>query len=82
MNDTSWYDKALSGSEINRLVFEINDEVPVKDEEELIVVVMLVPMVFTLHHAQADDGFIDFAQCLVVPLIGASLHESRDINDR
>jgi hypothetical protein len=75
-------DKAFPRLQINRLVFQVDDEVTVKDKEELIVVVMLVPVVLALHHAQAHDGIVDLAERLVVPLIRASLYEGRYINDR
>jgi hypothetical protein len=48
MNDTLRNYKALSRLQINRLVFKVDDEVAVQDKEELIVVVMLVPVVLSL----------------------------------
>jgi len=32
-----------------------------EDEEELVVIIVLVPMIFTLHDAKADNGVIHLA---------------------
>src|SRR5215469_4045465 len=48
---------------------EIDDEVSLEHEEELVVSIVLVPVVFTLHHAKANDGVVHLAQGLVVPAL-------------
>ena len=45
-------DKSLLWPQINRAIFKIDDEVPLQDEEELVVVVMFVPVVFALHDSR------------------------------
>jgi len=40
---------------------KIDYETAAEDEEELVVIIVLVPMVFTLHDAEADNGFIHLA---------------------
>ncbi|HWO37373.1 MAG TPA: hypothetical protein VNO32_52015 [Candidatus Acidoferrum sp.] len=37
---------------------KIDYETAAEDEEELVVIIVLVPMVFTLHDANADNGLI------------------------
>ena len=54
----------------------------IQDKEELIVLVVFVPVILTLHDAKADHCVVDLAQRLVVPLVGASLDEIRNIDDR
>src|SRR5262245_15310132 len=80
MNDALRYDIPMPGREIDGLSFEIDDEVPVKDKEELVIVVVLVPVVFALHHAQTDHGVVHLAQRLVVPLVLYLRDQTRDIN--
>jgi len=38
-------------------------------KEELIVVIVLVPVVFALHYAKAHDGVIYLAECLIIPFV-------------
>jgi hypothetical protein len=37
MNDALWHDITMPGLQVNRLPFEVNDEVPIKDKEELVI---------------------------------------------
>ena len=48
MGDAFGNDKPLLRLQINRAIFEIDDKVPLQDKEELIVVVMFVPMILAL----------------------------------
>ena len=59
VNDAFRHDEAFSRLKIDRLVFEINDEVAVQDEEELIIVVVLVPVILTLQDAEANHRVVD-----------------------
>jgi hypothetical protein len=56
--------------------------VTIQDEEKLIVMVVLVPVILALQDTEANHRFVNSAQCLVVPLVGAVLHQARNINDR
>jgi hypothetical protein len=42
-------------SHASAAIRQIDQELAIQDEEKLIVVVVLMPMVFSLHHAQAHD---------------------------
>ena len=42
---------------------------PLENEEKLIVVIVLVPVVFTLHYAKAHHRVVYPAERLVVPLV-------------
>ena len=75
MLDAFGNDKSLLWLQINRAIFKIDDEVPLQDEEELVVVVMFVPVVFALHDSQANNGVVHLAERLVVPLLGAGFHQ-------
>jgi hypothetical protein len=81
MQDAFRNDITLPGLKVDRFAFQVDDEVTVKDKEELVVIVVLVPVVFTLHDAQADDGLVDLTKCLVVPVVGASIHKRRYVDD-
>lgn len=61
---------ALVGAEGEGFVFEVDIEQPAQDKEELIVIVMLVPVVFALDDAHADAGVVDDAERLVEPGVG------------
>ena len=80
MLDAFGNDKSLLWLQINRATFEIDDKVPLQDKEELVVIVMFVPVVFALHDPKANNGVIHLAECLVIPLIGAGLHQSRNVH--
>jgi len=47
--------------------FDVDDEPAVHDEEELVLVVVLVPVEVALDDAEADDGVVDARQRLVEP---------------
>jgi hypothetical protein len=56
------------GFEAHRLVLlYIDEQLPVQDEEELVGVVVLVPVELSLDDAEADHGVIDHRQRLVEP---------------
>src|SRR6201988_2320299 len=81
VNDPLRDNKAFSGLEIHTAIFQIDDEVSVEHEEELIVVVVLVPMIFALHDAETDDGDVDLAEGLIVPAVLARTNQGRDVHD-
>src|SRR5579871_6750576 len=72
VHDALGHDEALARAEIDRALLQIDQEMPFEDEEELVQVVVLVPVILALHDAEANDGIVDPAQRLVVPTIGAS----------
>jgi hypothetical protein len=55
MHDPLGNDVTLLWLEIERFVFKVDDEMPFENEEKLIIVVMLVPVIFTLHNAESND---------------------------
>ena len=75
MNDALWHNKALLLGKLDTSILEINDETTVEDKEELVVIVVLVPMVFALHDAEANDRIVHFTQRLVVPGVGTGYHQ-------
>ena len=81
MDDTLGNNKALPWLEVDRPTFKIDDEVPLKNKEEFIIVLVFVPVVFALHDAKTDDGIVDSAKSLVIPAVCASFDELRDIPD-
>jgi len=77
MDNALRHDIALSRRQVDGLVFKVNDEMSVEDEEKLIIVVVLVPVVFPLHDAKADDRIVHFAERLVVPAVRAGGYERK-----
>lgn len=80
MPDAFGNDESLPWLQINRAIFEINDEVSLQDKEEFVVVIMFVPMVLTLHDAEANNRVVHLAERLVIPLIGAGFDQSRNVH--
>ncbi len=80
MPDAFGNDKSLLWLQINRPIFEIDDEVPLQDKEELVVVVMFVPVVLALHDPQANNGVVHLAERLLIPLLGAGFHQDWNVN--
>ena len=50
MNDSFRNGVTLVGLKLNRLALQIDDEFALKDEEELILLIVFVPVKFSLHH--------------------------------
>ena len=71
MHDSLRYDKALLPAKLDAPILEVYDEATVEDEEELVVVVVLVPVILTLQDAQPNHRVVDLAQGLVIPAVGA-----------
>src|SRR5262249_48271239 len=61
MHDPPGNHKALPRLEVDRPILEVDDEVAIKHKKEFIVIIVLVPMIFALHHAQAYHRIIDLA---------------------
>jgi len=80
MLDAFGNDKSLLWLQINRAIFEIDDKVSLQDKEELVVVVMFVPVILALHDPEANNGVVHFTECLVIPLIGAGFDQGRNVH--
>jgi hypothetical protein len=61
VHDPLGYDEALARPERYAAILEIDDELPVQAEEELVIDIVLVPVIFPLHHSQANDGSVRLA---------------------
>ena len=59
--------------QIDGAIFHLDEEAAADDVEELVLVVVLVPVILALHGAEAHHGLVHLAQGLVVPgvLVGA-----------
>src|SRR5262245_24419992 len=80
MNYSLWDHKSLLCSQVDASIFKIDDEMPLQHEEELVVVVVFVPVVLPLHYAESNHGIVDFTQGLVVPAVLANADQCRDIH--
>src|SRR5688572_25210532 len=67
MDHAPRYDESLARIEGHNAVFEIDVETPFYYIEEFVIVIVLVPVVFALDHAQSHDRVVDLAQGLVEP---------------
>ena len=80
MPDAFGNDKSLLWLQVDRAIFEIDDKVPFQDKEELIVVLMFVPVILALHDPEANNGVVHLAKRLVIPCIGAGFHQGRYVH--
>ena len=55
MDDAFWHDKAFSWLKIGWTVLGVEDGVAVKHEEELVIVLVAVPVVLALQYAEANN---------------------------
>jgi hypothetical protein len=73
-------DESFSRRQIDRTIFQIDQEPATNHIEEFIFVVVVMPVIFTLDHAQPDNAFVHPAECLVIPLILAGLDQPGHID--
>ena len=71
---------ALVGSEFNGAVLQINEESALEDEEEFVVVVVLVPVEFSLYNADPYDRAVHLSKSLVEPFIIAGGYYCGHVN--
>jgi len=69
VDDAARDDEPPAGVEFDGFVFEVDEELTFYGEEEFVVIVVLVPMVFAFDDPDADDGLIDLAEGLIEPLV-------------
>jgi hypothetical protein len=52
---TPGHDEALSRPQSDGTIRQIEQELAIQDEKEFVILVVLTPMLFSLHHAYAHD---------------------------
>ena len=62
-------DHSLLWAQGNSVSFQVDEELSLKAEEELVIVVMLMPVILALHHAKSNDRAVHLTERLIVPLI-------------
>src|SRR2546427_234261 len=72
--------ETLPRSKINDLVFKIDQEMAVENEEEFVDVIMLVPVVFALQNAEPHDRVVHLTKSLVVPFVRARIDQLLNID--
>jgi len=75
------HDKALTWCELDRFVFEVDQEISIEHKKEFIDIVMLVPVIFPFEHADSDYRIVHFAKGLVIPLVFARLCQFLNVDD-
>mgnify|MGYP001573009185 CR=1 FL=1 len=63
------------------LSLDVDKEAALDDEEELIVGLVPMPVVFPLDDAQSDDGIVHPDEGLIEPAVGAGRDDGGDIDD-
>jgi hypothetical protein len=67
MQNAFWHHKTVPRPQFNGPVFEIDQEPAFDDIKEFVIVVVFVPVVFTLDHADPDNRSVDLAKRLIEP---------------
>jgi hypothetical protein len=62
------------------ILLQINQKLALQHEEELVLFLVLVPVEFSLHDAEANHAVVHLSKGLVVPLLFAGSNEARYIN--
>src|SRR5262245_29938739 len=75
------YHEPLPRRQLDAAAFEIDEQPSFDDVEELVLVVVMVPVVFALDHAQAHHRFVDLAQRLVPPAVRATVDQAAHVHD-
>jgi hypothetical protein len=73
--------KALPRAEIDNTIFKVDEEISIENEKEFINVLVLMPVVLTLHYCHPDDGVVDLAKRLIVPLVRARIGQFLHIDE-
>jgi hypothetical protein len=73
--------ESLAGSEFDGAALELNDEFSFDDVEELILVIVLVPMELAMHDPETHHAVIDAAQGLVPPGFLAGVGDGLHVNE-
>src|SRR5215469_4877675 len=78
----SGYADSVSGPERDRVpAFELDLELAVEDEEELVLLVVLVPVKLAVHDAESQVEATDVDERLVVPGRSRCVDEGLDVHD-
>jgi hypothetical protein len=76
MNDAFRDDETLPRGQFHRASLEVDQQLPFEHIEEFVVVIVLVPVVFTLDHALSHYRVVHLAQGLVEPLVLAGMERA------
>src|SRR5262249_7120047 len=80
MSNAFWNDKALTWGQLDDFVLKVDQEFSIEHKKELVDVIVFVPVIFTLQHAESHHRIVHFAQRLVVPLVLAGISQLLHVN--
>src|SRR5581483_8155433 len=67
--------EALPPRKLHSTIFQIDQQLALDNVEELVIVIVLMPVIFTLYYAKTNHGVVHLAQGLVIPLILGSIRK-------
>jgi hypothetical protein len=67
--------KPLAGRKFDGAALQINEQLPLYDVEEFVIVGVLVPVILALHDSETNHRVIHLTERLVVPLVRACIRE-------
>ena len=70
---------ALLGVEFNGFVFKVDEQLALQHEEELIIMLMFMPMKFSFNNAESHHALIHLRKSLIGPLRFCIAYNFRDI---
>ena len=73
--------KALSRRELDSPVRKVNRESSLQHVKEFVVIIVLVPVILSLHDAETNDRVVHLAQLSAVPLANVGQRLSEELGD-
>ena len=80
MHNSSWNREPLTRLQLHGSILEIDQKFSFDDVEKLVQVIVLVPMIFTLHYAKSNDSVVHLAQRLVIPFVGIGVDQPLNVD--
>src|SRR5262249_7136500 len=81
MEDTARDGETLSREQFHRAALEIDEKPSVDDVEELVLLLVLVPVILALEHPEPHNRVVDLRQRLVVPAISARVSQGLQVDE-
>src|SRR6185312_8470791 len=80
VHNAFWNHDPLAWRQFNRAALQVDEELSFHDVEELVIVLVLVPVIFALNHSEPHYRVVHFTEGLVVPLVRALVRQRLLVN--
>src|ERR1700730_18304368 len=73
--------ESLALAKLHGAPLQIDQKLSLDDVEKLVEVVVLVPVILSLHHTEPHDRVVDLAKRLIVPLVFHGIDDRGNVDD-